>query len=76
MSQADERSQESGKGRAKEPAPVNTPTTVVDAKPRGRLTVQLLAMPADTTAYGDIFGSWVVSQMDIACDTARGDGSS
>jgi len=77
MSQADERSQESEIGRVEEPSVVNTPTTAVHTKPRGRLTVQLLAMPANTNANGDIFGGWVVSQMDIACgitarDTSRG----
>ena len=39
------------------------PTT---EQPRGELTVRLLAMPADTNANGDIFGGWVLSQMDQA----------
>ena len=34
--------------------------------PQGELTVRLIAMPADTTANGDIFGGWVLSQMDQA----------
>lgn len=34
--------------------------------PRGELTIQNLAMPADTNANGDIFGGWIVSQMDLA----------
>jgi acyl-CoA thioesterase YciA len=34
--------------------------------PRGTLTVRTLAMPADTNPAGDIFGGWVMSQMDIA----------
>ena len=37
-----------------------------DADPRGDLTVRLIAMPADTNANGDIFGGWVLSQMDQA----------
>ena len=40
-----------------------------DAKttqPRGELTVRTMAMPADTNANGDIFGGWVMSQMDQA----------
>jgi acyl-CoA thioesterase YciA len=41
-----------------------TPETV--AAPRGELTVRVKAMPADTNANGDIFGGWVLSQMDIA----------
>jgi acyl-CoA thioesterase YciA len=34
--------------------------------PRGELTVRVIAMPADTNANGDIFGGWVLSQMDAA----------
>ncbi|MCG6122787.1 MAG: acyl-CoA thioesterase [Microvirga sp.] len=37
-----------------------------DGEPRGELTVRTLAMPADTNANGDIFGGWVLSQMDQA----------
>ena len=35
-------------------------------QPRGELTVRLVAMPSDTNANGDIFGGWVLSQMDQA----------
>jgi acyl-CoA thioesterase YciA len=35
-------------------------------EPRGELTVRTVAMPADTNANGDIFGGWVLSQMDLA----------
>ena len=35
-------------------------------KPRGALTVRVIAMPADTNANGDIFGGWVLSRMDQA----------
>ena len=35
-------------------------------EPGGTLTVRTLAMPADTNPAGDIFGGWVMSQMDIA----------
>jgi acyl-CoA thioesterase YciA len=34
--------------------------------PAGELTIQVLAMPADTNPSGDIFGGWIMSQMDIA----------
>ena len=34
--------------------------------PRGDLTTRTLAMPADANPSGDIFGGWVLSQMDIA----------
>ncbi|HEY8383983.1 MAG TPA: acyl-CoA thioesterase [Microvirga sp.] len=36
------------------------------SEPRGELTVRTIAMPADTNANGDIFGGWVMSQMDQA----------
>jgi acyl-CoA thioesterase YciA len=39
---------------------------VTSEEPRGELTVRTLAMPADTNANGDIFGGWVLSQMDQA----------
>ena len=35
-------------------------------KPQGEVAIQTLAMPADTNANGDIFGGWLVSQMDLA----------
>lgn len=35
-------------------------------EPAGTLTIRTLAMPADTNPAGDIFGGWVMSQMDIA----------
>ncbi|MEE8058955.1 MAG: acyl-CoA thioesterase [Pseudomonadales bacterium] len=34
--------------------------------PGGELALQTIAMPADTNANGDIFGGWLVSQMDLA----------
>ena len=38
----------------------------------GRLTTRTLAMPSDTNAAGDIFGGWVLSQMDIAAGICAG----
>ena len=32
----------------------------------GDLTIRVMAMPADTNASGDIFGGWLMSQVDIA----------
>jgi acyl-CoA thioesterase YciA len=40
------------------------------SKPRGKLALQTVAMPADTNANGDIFGGWVVSNMDMASGIA------
>jgi acyl-CoA thioesterase YciA len=34
--------------------------------PNGALILRTLAMPADTNANGDIFGGWILSQMDLA----------
>ncbi len=33
---------------------------------RGEPAVRTLAMPADTNPSGDIFGGWVLAQMDLA----------
>jgi len=33
------------------------------------LAIRVVAMPADTNAYGDIFGGWLMSQADIAGST-------
>lgn len=35
-------------------------------QPKGELAIRTLAMPANTNANGDIFGGWIVSQMDLA----------
>jgi acyl-CoA thioesterase YciA len=47
-----------------------------DESPRGELVIRTIAMPADTNPSGDIFGGWIMSQMDlgsgiIASQTAR-----
>jgi acyl-CoA thioesterase YciA len=41
-------------------APLST-----DIGPKGDLCIRTLAMPADTNANGDIFGGWLLSQMDV-----------
>ena len=41
-------------------APSNTET-----EPCGDLSIRTLAMPADTNQNGDIFGGWLLSQMDV-----------
>src|SRR3954470_1179900 len=35
-------------------------------RPVGELTLRTLAMPSDANAAGDIFGGWVMAQMDLA----------
>lgn len=41
--------------------------------PQGDLCLQTVAMPKDTNATGDIFGGWLLSQMDIAGMIAAGE---
>jgi acyl-CoA thioesterase YciA len=46
-------------------------------EPNGELTLRTLAMPKDVNTNGDIFGGWVLSQMDmaagiVAADRAKG----
>lgn len=36
-----------------------------DREPEGKLILRTLAMPSDTNANGDIFGGWIMSQMDL-----------
>lgn len=40
-------------------------TNTNEEKPQGSLVLRTLAMPADTNANGDIFGGWLMSQMDV-----------
>src|SRR5437899_1749006 len=40
-------------------------TEKADTEPTGDLCIRTLAMPADTNANGDIFGGWLLSQMDV-----------
>ncbi len=35
-------------------------------EPIGEILTRTIAMPKDTNANGDIFGGWIMSQMDIA----------
>ncbi len=34
--------------------------------PQGRLALQIPALPRDTNGSGDIYGGWLVAQMDLA----------
>lgn len=38
--------------------------------PRGQLCLQTIAMPKDANPNGDIFGGWLVAQMDLAAGVA------
>jgi acyl-CoA thioesterase YciA len=35
------------------------------AEPHGELVIRTIAMPKDTNPNGDIFGGWLMSQMDL-----------
>lgn len=53
------------------------PSTPEPAGSRGDLVIRTIAMPADTNSKGDIFGGWLLSQMDLggavlARNVARG----
>lgn len=39
--------------------------SAAEREPDGDLLLRTLAMPADTNSNGDIFGGWIMSQMDI-----------
>jgi acyl-CoA thioesterase YciA len=49
---------------------VNTRT--LEEKPRGKLSLQVVALPRDTNAYGDIYAGWLVGQMDLAAAMLAG----
>jgi acyl-CoA thioesterase YciA len=40
--------------------------TEQDRKPKGHVISRSVAMPAHTNPNGDIFGGWIMSEMDIA----------
>jgi len=41
-------------------------------QPRGELVIQTIAMPKDTNPSGDIFGGWLMSQMDLGSSILAG----
>jgi acyl-CoA thioesterase YciA len=47
-----------------DPQAVHAPP-VTETTPVGDLCIRTLAMPADTNQNGDIFGGWLLSQMDV-----------
>ncbi|MEE9964761.1 MAG: acyl-CoA thioesterase [Propionicimonas sp.] len=53
---------------------MNAPIDPLEAaEPRGILVLRTLAMPADTNPWGDVFGGWLLSQMDIAAGLMAGE---
>jgi acyl-CoA thioesterase YciA len=51
---------------------MNSADTELDSNPHpnGELTLQTVALPADTNQHGDIHGGWLACQMDMACNLA------
>src|SRR3984885_13219659 len=47
-----------------DPQAVHAPP-VTETEPQGDLWIRTLSMPADTNQNGDIFGGWLLSQMDL-----------
>jgi acyl-CoA thioesterase YciA len=47
-----------------DPQAVHAPP-IAETEPCGDLCIRTLAMPADTNQNGDIFGGWLLSQMDV-----------
>lgn len=41
-------------------------SAVSEQPPTGAPAIRVTTMPADANAYGDIFGGWLMSQMDMA----------
>ena len=51
-------------------------TQQIPTQPKGELVIQTVPLPADTNPSGDIFGGWLLAQMDLgggiaARETAR-----
>lgn len=42
-------------------------------QPAGIMVLRTLAMPRDTNPWGDVFGGWLLSQMDIAAGLMAGE---
>ncbi len=47
----------------------SSPNTPANPEDRGELVGRVIAMPADTNPEGDIFGGWLLAQMDLAGST-------
>ncbi len=55
---------------AQKPDPASARTTPDLPMPAGEPVIRTIAMPADTNPAGDIFGGWIMSQMDLAAGNA------
>ena len=48
------------------PDPTAAPSMTVEVPPDADPAIRTIAMPADTNPHGDIFGGWLLCQMDLA----------
>ena len=48
------------------PDPTAAPSTAPEVPPDTDPAIRTIAMPADTNPHGDIFGGWLLCQMDLA----------
>ena len=51
------------------PDPTATTSDAPDVLPTSDPAIRTIAMPADTNPHGDIFGGWLLCQMDLAGST-------
>ena len=51
------------------PDPTAAPSAAVEVPPHAEPAIRTIAMPADTNPHGDIFGGWLLCQMDLAGGT-------
>jgi len=51
------------------PDPTAAPSSAVEVPPDTDPAIRTIAMPADTNPHGDIFGGWLLCQMDLAGGT-------
>lgn len=49
------------------------PTAQPRREPSGMMVLRTLAMPRDTNPWGDVFGGWLLWQMDIAAGLMAGE---
>ena len=54
-----------GRAAALARRPMTAPTPEAPAAPSGEVVIRTIAMPADANANGDMFGGWLMSQMDL-----------
>ena len=48
------------------PDPSAKPSETIEVLPTTEPAIRTVAMPADTNTHGDIFGGWLLCQMDLA----------